>query len=60
MTDIFFFFTKPIMVKCLNIGQPIYRSISTENMKDLERLCMKKMVSQSDLLSGVLQTLQAL
>ncbi len=29
----FFFFTQPIMVKCLNIGknigQPIYRSIST-------------------------------
>ncbi len=29
----YFFFTKPIMVKCLNIGknigQPIYRSIST-------------------------------
>ncbi len=24
-----FFFTKPIMVKCLNIGKPIYRSIST-------------------------------
>ncbi len=28
------------------------------NLKDLERFCMKKMVS--DLLSGVLQTLQAL
>ncbi len=30
-----FFFTKPIMVKCLNIGknigQPIYRSISNTN-----------------------------
>ncbi len=32
-TDIFFF-TKPIMVKCLNIGKPIYRSISSLNKLD--------------------------
>ncbi len=37
-TDIFFF-TKPIMVKCLNIGknigQPIYRSISNKDTRPL-------------------------
>ncbi len=35
----FFFFTKPIMVKCLNIGknigQPIFRSISTSEPSQL-------------------------